>query len=340
MAQRRLTSITPVRDVDPAEYSEEQISVLVRLYTQRGDRILELLRRESLTDFQRERSRDILRQIAAQLSVLNAAADRFAAKSTPVVYKKGFELSKKIAREFSITKDVNFGSRINTRTVDVLAKQIAIDLKAGNASIQRQAERYVRATQQRVVEDAAISQTIAEGSITGAARRTVSDALYRQFADKLGDGKLIEINGRGYDPASYSELVARTRMREAASQGTLNGALQYGMDLVQIDVHGDACPICQTRMGRVYSISGKHPDFPVLDAKPPFHPNCRCILSVTSEDRLRTRGTYDASVALSNKPRFLDAREAKAWLAENPSMSIVTVKDYENFIRSFKAKAA
>lgn len=332
---RKLTSVAPLPEPDPGEMSEEQIAALLEIYTKRGQKIMRLLQKESLTDFQRARSKDLLRQIAGEIKALNATADKFGYDAALRSYKAGFTLSRRVARELGIEKDVNFGNRINTRSVEVLAGQIAADLRAANQTILRNSERFIRATQQRVIEDTAISRIVAGGMVEGETRRATSDAIYRALRQKLKDGQLIEINGRGYDPGAYAELVARTRTREAASQGTVNASAQFGMDLVQIDVHGDACPICRTRMGRVYSISGSHPEFPVLDAKPPYHPRCVCVLMSVTEAFLREGANYKALVALSRTPSFDSAKDATKWLLRNPERNIATVTDYRNFLKAY-----
>ncbi|MBA7555971.1 hypothetical protein ES705_48665 [subsurface metagenome] len=71
---------------------------------------------------------------------------------------------------------------------------------------------------------------------------------------------------------------------------------------MQIDVHADACDFCQQFMGRIYSISGNHPEFPMLEEDPPFHPHCECNALPTTEESLRERGYYDQEVKLSNSP--------------------------------------
>lgn len=330
---RNLSRLAPVSAPDPGEPDEETLRALLSAYELRGRRIASLLRKASLTDFQRARYNDLLSQIRAEVKVLDEKASAFAGKETPKAYRRGLALARSIARDAGNRREINFGSLINKRSVRVLSESIAADLVKGNRSIIAVSQVIIRRTQQRVIEDAAISRIIAGGVIGGETRRQTSDAILDGLRARLADGALVEINGRGYRPDAYAELVARTRTREAASQGTINGAASLGMDLVQIDVHGDACPICRSRMGRVYSISGRHADFPKLDARPPFHVNCKCNLYAVTETALRARNQYDALVSLSATPRFERPKDAEAWLKRNPTKNIATYTDFQTFLK-------
>ena len=164
-----------------------------------------------------------------------------------------------------VTRSVSYDALIHRQSVQVLVDAVAAELLNVNGQIRRTVGRYIRTTQQRIIEDRAISQLLAEGAVQGEARRSVSDRLLVAFRDRMEAGELIEINGRRYRPESYARLVARTRMREASTQGTINSALQYGVDLVQISQHQDidGDDICNEYEGRIFSLSGTSKKYPV-----------------------------------------------------------------------------
>jgi hypothetical protein len=143
---------------------------------------------------------------------------------------------------------------------------------------------------------------IADGLIKGEPRRTVSDAILKGLRDQMGEEKFLTINGRNYRPEPYARLVARTRTREASSKGTVNTALRYGVDLVQWDLHSEICEYCAQFAGRVYSISGMDPDFPMLKQLPPLHPNCKCNPVPVTREALEDRGQLDSIIKLSSSP--------------------------------------
>lgn len=113
------------------------------------------------------------------------------------------------------------------------------------------------------------------------------DALRREgvtaFTDKAG---------RHWSLHTYASMVSRTTSRWAEILSVLTA--DEGHDLYQISSHGTTCALCAPYEGRVYSKSGKDPDFPPLtdafgtvDPDGPadlsnswlnIHPNCLHVL--------------------------------------------------------------
>jgi len=102
----------------------------------------------------------------------------------------------------------------------------------------------------------------------------------------------------------YSELVAQTASRDAATEGTVRTAVALGMDLVRMSVHTGACPMCIPLQGKIYSISGRNPNFPPLtdDVRTPLHPRCGHSINPVSETALRLSGEHDRIAAFSRDP--------------------------------------
>lgn len=165
--------------------------------------------------------------------------------------------------------------------------------------------RLARSTQQvnlsekkvnRLVEQGFAEEATAQGS-----KRKLRDALLK----KAVEGKYVSVvdrNGdtRQYNVASYAELVARTKLIEAASQATISTATEVGSDLVQVSAHNTNCAVCAPYEGKIFSISGADPRFPALDAEPPFHPQCEHSLTVVVEEALALDGTLEKYIAFSN----------------------------------------
>lgn len=83
------------------------------------------------------------------------------------------------------------------------------------------------------------------------------DALRREgvtaFTDKAG---------RNWSLHTYATMVSRTTSRQAEVLSVLTADPEH--DLYQISAHGTTCGLCAPYEGRVYSKSGKDPDFPPL----------------------------------------------------------------------------
>ena len=268
---------------------------LTSLYGRVSDRLRLKLFDAEQTDFSRWRAREQLAGIDHEIAYLNKGAKRWADKAMPDCYRIGATVASDRLDNMGVASGLNMGSRLHSNAVAVLAEDVSSDLIMGaNNGLRRFAHRYVKLTQQKTLKDREITRVVAEGIIEGAPRREVSSGLLSMFEAKLKSGKMLTINGRQYDPRKYSRLVARTRTREAVTQGTINTCLGGGCDLVRVSFRAEACEVCIPFQGRVYSLTGANKDFPRLDTQPPWHPNCRHVLAPAPEEYLRARGIYDS----------------------------------------------
>ena len=283
-------------------YLRVQIDNLRKLYSASQKRLASQLAKIDLTDFQQTRAQALLKQVNEITTILNNGVYKWAKKSLPYAYEEGIDLAAERLKALNITRFVAYDAQIHTSAVSALIQDVSTELIIANDSMKKFFNRVILQSQQTVLQDAEISRMIAEGLIEGQARRTVSDTILQGLRKQLGEERFIVINGRNYRPDKYAEMLARTRTREATSQGTINTALRYGVDTVQIDAHFEPCEYCQQFNGRVYSISGSDNDFPQLVEKPPFHVNCRCVLSPVTRNNLESRGYLNEIIKLSNAP--------------------------------------
>lgn len=70
--------------------------------------------------------------------------------------------------------------------------------------------------------------------------------------------------GRNWNLHTYGSMVLRTTSRQAEVLAVLTQDPEH--DLYLISAHGSTCPLCAPLEGRVYSQSGRDPDFPPLAA--------------------------------------------------------------------------
>lgn len=86
-----------------------------------------------------------------------------------------------------------------------------------------------------------------------------------EFVEALrreGVTAFVDKAGRNWSLHTYCSMVARTTSRQAEVLAVLTADPEH--DLYKISSHNTACPICAPYEGRVYSRSGKDPDFPPL----------------------------------------------------------------------------
>jgi len=284
--------IMPFRNLSKIErelYLKEKINQLGLMYEKVQHELEKKLRNMDITAFEKWRTEALLRETNLIVKQLNNGTKKWVEKNIPFGYWRGVDIAGERLKILGVTDTINYDATIHTSGINTLADEVTLDLLTANSSIRRTVNRYVRATQQSILEDKLISQMIAEGVISGEARRTISDKILIELRKQMGNEQFLTINGRHYQPKHYARLVARTRMREATTRGTINTCLQYRNDLVQWSVHAGACEICQTFMGRVYSLSGNDKEFPMLDERPSVHPNCECILVPITRPFLQRR---------------------------------------------------
>lgn len=137
-------------------------------------------------------------------------------------------------------------------------------------------------------------------------RKVLAGQIRNSLSSEISAGNLININGKAWRADRYAEMVARTTLREAQTEATLELCRQYENDLVQWSNHGTICMACHEYEGNIYSISGKHPTYPPLTESPPLHPNCEHSLLPTTDIAL------DLRKAGPGKAGWLDGA---AWLS-------------------------
>jgi len=301
-------------DESARAYQSTRINALLDGYKTAQQSIEAALRKGTMTDFGTFRATEQLKQIKAMIAQLNTqcvSVSRDLAKSG---YREGVNLAAKAVKATGQDLGaVDMGNKIHVAAVEAMADKMATDLISANGSMERFAQRLVRGTQQKVISETAVNDAVTQGLIKGDTWRSVSKGLREQINEAL-DGKLkIPINGRNYDPRKYADLVARTMTRAAATEGTINQSLQWGITLFQVSTHGDSCGDCLEFQGKVYSLGPNDYGFPELTDEPPYHPHCGHVLLPYVEMSTKER---DMMVELSNGPAMKDQAAYDARIAE------------------------
>lgn len=233
---------------------------------------------------------DKLRQRADQdLTELAKSAENFARIAAPKSNLSGRELANNYIKNQSKYVDDDEGEvtqifdlipkdreKIKKITEKVTADMLR-DVRMINDSWRKRFDGVVRSGINEVRGINLIKRPgIRGGTTTG---KEIGSRLYQEIRNS--GLKLIDSIGRKWEPDRYIRMFARTRTRELQTQGIENRMNDFGFDLVQISEHVDVdgMDICNIYEGNVYSLSGDHPDYPKLDARPPFHPNCAHVMT-------------------------------------------------------------
>lgn len=172
-------------------------------------------------------------------------------------------------------------SGLHQHAIDVLADNLTGRLNAAAVFVGRRVEDAFRK---------ASLQQVAIGIAAGERRVDVSEQLRRKLIeDRITDATtgFVDARGRRWPLDVYTEMVARTTTREAVTAGTANRLLEAGRELVTITAHSGACQICQPFEGKTYALTTEAAErrgYPFLDQRPPFHANCRHVLTPAAAD--------------------------------------------------------
>lgn len=168
-------------------------------------------------------------------------------------------------------------SRVSGSVNAIIRDSIAVMQMAADGGM-KNVQRLFHATQQQAISEVKINDAIAAGMQTDNTPRAIAKNIQQELEDAMEGGQVLSINGKNWQIDTYSEVVARTRSREAQTAAAKDTMLEYGQDLVTV-VDADPCPICQEFVGNVYSITGSSDSYDDLTDEPPFHPNCQCVLA-------------------------------------------------------------
>jgi len=123
--------------------------------------------------------------------------------------------------------------------------------------------------------DQHISRVLAQGLAEGRNPRELAQWLNRSITGPYGDLGIVDSLGRTVPAQRRADMLARTEVIRAHSQGLLNEYRTAGAKGVKVKAEwstaGDArvCPICQPLEGQVYTLEE-------ADGMLPRHPQCRC----------------------------------------------------------------
>lgn len=162
--------------------------------------------------------------------------------------------------------------------------------------------RALRTTQQINISNAKIQKRLTETTSIQDLRKRISSDLM----ESLKGGQFVTVidkNGvqRSYDVKYYADMVARTEMRNLQTASVVNAAAGVDADLVQVSSHNTKTPFDAQFEGKIFSLSGNDKDFPKADILPPFHPNCRHVITIVFKEGLEANGTLKNKIEQSNK---------------------------------------
>lgn len=185
----------------------------------------------------------------------------------------------------------------------------------------------------------------AKGSSAARAALEMQEQLRRE-----GVAAFVDRGGHKWTLANYCAMSTRTTSRQSANFGEIFAKEEH--DLYYIVPHGSSCPICSKYEGRVYSRSGKNPNYPPLasafskidpngsddldNTYLTIHPNCRHTI-VRYIERAQSPEKIREMQRKSNQPFNIDPRteEQKKEYAERERVMAArnaAMREYQTFL--------
>jgi len=272
-----------------------RIAEIRSVYASAARRVIAALSSLEPESYTAVKSGAVLSQVKEIIGELDAAVQAWA----PGAIRAAYEESAGVARTrlgmigAKALPTAKYNLVRHDRKIAALTKTVMTDYWKANRTIEKTARKYLAVVGQAAAGVAKLAQVQmfeaedalpwikrllkkarpADVSMATAASGTVSRQIRDYLAKKIGGGDFINIRGRNYSLKAYSELVARTRMRESQTEAVVEMAKEYDNDLAQITTHDNPCDLCAEYQGEVYSISGDTPGYEVLpDGGPPWHP--------------------------------------------------------------------
>ncbi len=276
--------------------TREREAVVVSLYDDAAARINamigETIANERLTsesvDYRVARSAELLRRISEVATVTRSGSFERIRGMADDAYKLGDGQGVRQAAEVLPAGSVTVGFEgIDQDAINAIATDTTARLSDSMRIYVDQAQAVFRSLSSGRLSrlEPTVNRAIARGLITGDPRE--AEALLReQFRDpnapelesyrKLGR-KRIQVGRAEMSVAQYTQMVVRTRTREATVAGRHQRLDRNGIHTVQITGRVSR-NFCTRFIGLVVSIRGGSDEYPAIaslpQGGPPFHPNC------------------------------------------------------------------
>ena len=281
----------------------QKIRELERVYGRVQEEISSQLFSVKIEGYSEIKAMKIQERIDGLIKKLNRLSIRWVKETVPMAYKESYVVAKTSLEILGARKDKLFNKQSHRLSIEDYIERAMKDLILANQSIKVNVNAYIYLARQASAnlmelqafgpgDEAVISSIITDAIEEGKSRAYTSRKIHQYLSTQLANGQFIAIRGRNYNLKDYSKMTARTRLREAQTQAVKNTCAQYENDLVQWSKHGAPCDDCATLEGQIFSLSGTHPEYPMLTEEPPLHPNCEHDISPTSETAIGMREAY------------------------------------------------
>ncbi|WP_339271723.1 phage minor capsid protein [Paenibacillus sp. FSL K6-1330] len=272
---------------------------LIALYTQAGERLIQLIRSLELGSYTQRRKQRLLEQIDEILSELTDGSAQSMSELLAEAYKEGSrEASSSMMTQGMVENQINtvLEPIIHQQAVQAIMDDTFFRILEATDNMSQDAkhrvEEVVRAATERILAE-------------GVSRREATKEAVAKMTEQ-GITGIVAKNDARIPADKYMNGVVQYNLRKAHVTGAENTIVQNGLDLVYVNYVGITCEYCAKYQGRVYSISGNDSRYPKLEIRPPYHAHCVHSISAWIEE-YQTPEEIEHMIVVSNRP-FTDNR--------------------------------
>lgn len=285
-------------------FREKDLRQLENIYKRAGRNIMATF--DAQTDFEQFRRAGIMRQIEQILADAGVETGQWLDEVLPATYQRGTgDVIKQLGVINAPIREATAFNVIDQRAVAVLVSETQEAFATALTTVGRTAGQLLS----QAVKDQ-ITLEIAEGALTGAGRRAISDRV-KASLKAGGVTGLVDKRGAKWELDRYAAMLARTKLMEARNTGVANKMLQNGYDLVEITGGNSTHAACAKWEYKIVSLMGKTEGYPTLaDAKADgiFHPNCQHHYNIVHSNLAAMTKAYNPNTGLYEKPSWGEPR--------------------------------
>lgn len=283
----------PKYDREVSRLTKEYKKALVEV----TDRVVELATLP-LSELDKRQTDSIVGQLSYVLKNLDEKNKEFVERNIKKAYQEG---QAHAILELGDAESIYEASRLisfSTLSVDTL-NSIMSDTYEDLLYATRHTEERVK----RVVRSA-VSDTMKSKAPQQLGRRTMVREIKNELTKKGLSKKLttdgwvgiVDRAGRRWNLNTYADMVVRTKLTQAYTEGKKQEGRERGYDLAVISSHG-ATDACSQFEGAIISMNGDTKGYPTYDdlwnSNLIFHPNCKHSVSLTRDPSLLPKEVLD-----------------------------------------------
>lgn len=290
----------PHKDIPLPTYDHD-VNQVVRIYTKAINEVILTLENLSTHGKVSEASRHQITMILAKLAALLVEVDNEVFILLKPMIEKAFHsgrayTSRTIGESKNADEAIHYAllSPLAKHSIETLISDTFEDLHYANQKMKRETIKMVRAI---FAEQMKI--TVAQGMGRNTIRKAIMQALTKkELRDRFhveANVAIIDKAGRKWKLPTYVEMVTRTKLLQAHTEGTRVEALERGVDLAIISSH-NAKDACRRFEGIVISMNGHTKGYKTYDELRRsgliFHPNCRHKITPVRDISLLPEGVW------------------------------------------------